>query len=306
MPKVSVIIPTYNERADFLRAAIRSVEKQTFQDFEIIIVDDGSTDETARVVHDFADPRIHYLRHGRNLGEPAARNTGMRHTSGQYLAFLDDDDEWLPRKLEKQVSLLDCCRPHVGLVYTGLWRINGCTRERIGLWTPDKRGDVFRDMCRQNWIGTPSSVLVRRECFDRVGEFDESIAYGADYDMWLRISETFAVDYIREPLVFYTVHEKSMSSNDHLLIQGKEDQLRRYGYLFARDRKSYSHRHLSLGVLYCRNHQISKGRKAFLKAIRLDPSDPRHYVNFGLSLLGTKIFRHIKDYRERVKLPAGF
>jgi glycosyltransferase involved in cell wall biosynthesis len=297
MPKVSVIIPTYNNRSRYLEAAIRSVRRQTFQDFEIVVVDDGSKDETARVVHDFADRRMRFVRHDRNRGEAAARNTGIRHATGRYVAFLDDDDEWLPKKLEKQVALLDRSVSSVGLVYTGFWRING-TREPIGQWIPDKKGDVFGAMCAQNWIGTPSTVLVRSECFRQVGGFDESVTYGADYDMWLRISRKFAVDYISEPLILYRVHESNMSSNYDLLIQGKEDQLRRYAHLFAAERKTYSRRHLSLGVLYCCNNQTRKGREAFLKAIRLDPFNPSHYFNFGLSLLGARAFQKIKAYRD--------
>jgi hypothetical protein len=153
-------------------------------------------------------------------------------------------------------------------------------------------------MCVENCIGTPSTVLLRRECFERVGYFDQSIAYGADYNMWLRISRQFAVQYIAEPLVYYRIHDRSMSSNYDLLIKGKEEELRRYGDLFGRERRSHSRRHLSLGVLYFYNNRPREGREALWKAVRLDPLNPRNYFNLALSLLGVRVFRKIKAYRD--------
>jgi glycosyltransferase involved in cell wall biosynthesis len=118
MPAVSVIIPTYN-RAEFLRLAITSVLNQTFQDFEIIVVDDASEDHTHEVVHNFRDKRIKYIHHEVNKRVAAARNTGVLNSSGAYIAFVDDDDEWLPKKLQMQVALLENSPSIVGGVYTG-------------------------------------------------------------------------------------------------------------------------------------------------------------------------------------------
>src|SRR5215510_16389067 len=126
MPAVSVIIPTYN-RAEFLRLAITSVLNQTFQDFEIIVVDDASEDHTHEVVSDFSDKRIKYIRHEANKRVSAARNTGVLSASGDYIAFLDDDDEWLPRTLQMQVALLEDSTSIVGGVYTGYVQIDRYT-----------------------------------------------------------------------------------------------------------------------------------------------------------------------------------
>src|SRR5581483_7703419 len=106
MPKVSVVVSTHN-RAELLHAAIASVLSQSFQDFEILVVDDHSQDHTAQVVQRFRDGRIKYLRHETRRGGAAARNTGIQNSSGEYIAFLDDDDEWLPEKLETQVALFE-------------------------------------------------------------------------------------------------------------------------------------------------------------------------------------------------------
>src|SRR5678815_5471292 len=120
MPKVSVVIPTRN-RAEFLRAAIQSVLNQTFQGFEIIVVDDASEDKTPEIVRTFTDTRMTYVRHDTNKGQGVTRNDGISRASGEFIALLDDDDEWLPGKLEKQIRVLDSSRSDVGLVYTGLY-----------------------------------------------------------------------------------------------------------------------------------------------------------------------------------------
>lgn len=121
MPKVSVIIPTYN-RARYLHRAIQSVLDQRFPDLEIIVVDDASTDDTAQVIEGFRDPRIRYFRHNTNRREAASRNTGVQNAVGDYIAFLDDDDVWLPDKLAIQVNLLDISSLKIGAVYTSFCR----------------------------------------------------------------------------------------------------------------------------------------------------------------------------------------
>src|SRR5215471_7855638 len=143
MPKVSVIIPTHN-RAEFLRSAITSVLNQTYQDFEIIVVDDASTDKTPEVVASFHDGKIKYIRHDANKGDAGSRNTGIRNSSGDFLAFLDDDDEWLPEKLQMQVGLLRNSRVKVGGVYTGSLRIDKTTGKILAIDIAGKRGDLFQ------------------------------------------------------------------------------------------------------------------------------------------------------------------
>lgn len=297
MPKVSVIIPTHN-RAAFLQAAIQSVLNQTFQDFEIIVVDDASKDETGEVVRSFTDQRIRYIRHETNKGQGATRNAGLRHASGEYVALLDDDDEWMPQKLEKQVRLLDSTSAKVGMVYTGVSRVEVSSRRLISQLIPEKRGSLFEEMCEKNWIGGCSTVLLRRACFEKIGWFDEGLAAQADYDMWLRISKEFDIEYIREPLVLYTVHGNRISTNHESVIQGMEAQLRKYAPLFARDNRNYSRRYFVLGINYCLNGNAKEGRDALLKAIRLNPFAVRPYYYLCLSLLGTDRLRKWKQRRE--------
>jgi glycosyltransferase involved in cell wall biosynthesis len=296
MPKVSVIIPTHN-RAVFLRDAIQSALNQTFQDFEIIVVDDASRDSTGEVVQSFSDPRIVYIRHETNRGQGASRNDGIRRGSGEYVALLDDDDEWLPEKLEQQVRLLDSSSSEVGLVYSGFSRIDVSSKRAIGRVIPEKRGYAFAELCLKNWIGT-STVVVRRVCFEKVGLFDEALATGEDYDMWIRISKEFKIDYIGEPLVSYTVHGTRLSANYESTIQGLEGLLRKHAPYFALDSRNYSRRYSSLGIKYCFSGDIKKGREALLGAIKLYPFELRHYYNLCLSFLGASNFRRMKTFSQ--------
>jgi glycosyltransferase involved in cell wall biosynthesis len=301
MIKVSVVIPTCN-RASFLKAAIQSVLNQTFRDFEIIVVDDASEDETPEVIRSFTDPRIRCVRHEANKGQGVTRNDGIRCASGDYIALLDDDDEWLPEKLKKQVSMLDSSPSRVGLIYTGFYRVEGLIKRVIDQFIPQKHGYLYEDLWAQNWIKTCSTVLLRRQCFEKAGFFDEELPSAADYDMWLRISKEFEIEYVAEPLVYYTVHDNRISTNHESKVRGLEALLRKHAPEFARDRQGYSQKYLSLGINYCFVGNIKKGRKAFVQAIRLYPFEIRHYYNFSLSLLGENSFRYLKRIRDRYSM----
>ena len=189
-PRVSVIIPTYN-RAHLVGRAIQSVLDQTYDDFEVIVVDDGSTDNTMEVVSGFRDERIKYIQHPVNKGTPAAaRNTGIRAARGELIGFVDSDDEWLPEKLQKQVDKFGTSSINVGLVYGGYCVIDDQTKRMIRQVYPRKRGYMLREMLRMS--GPPTSVLtplVKADCFDRVGLFDETMIFAEDWDMFVRIAE---------------------------------------------------------------------------------------------------------------------
>lgn len=213
MPAVSVIIPVYNRERRIGRA-IESVISQTYQDVEILVIDDGSIDGTPRVLAGFGD-QIVYLRQ-ENRGPYAARNVGVVRASGEYIAFLDSDDIWYPPKLEKQVAILRR-EPEVGLVYTnGYWvdepsdGRSGEARRLLSDIHALHSGDVFRDLIRNNFVGT-SSVVVRRACFLESGGFDETVPLAADYYKWLQIAREHALAAIEEPLLEYRVHDDNIS-----------------------------------------------------------------------------------------------
>jgi glycosyltransferase involved in cell wall biosynthesis len=292
MPRVSVVIPTHN-RCSFLQSAIQSVLNQTFQDFEIIVVDDASDDGTPALIASFTDPRISSIRHDTTKGQGVTRNHGIKRASGEFIALLDDDDEWLPEKLAKQVRLLDSSPCQVGLIYTGLYTMDPSNRRVLSIVDPEKRGDMLEELWRRNWIGTCSSVLIRRVVFDKVGLFDEKLPAKADYDLWIRIAKEFAIDYISDPLVlFRTRHNTRISTNHQAVVEGMEVQLRRYGQWFARDKRNYGYYYFTLGLNYCQADDLKKGRHAFLKAIRLNPITLKPYYYLCLSLLGASAVRN--------------
>jgi glycosyltransferase involved in cell wall biosynthesis len=209
LPHVSVIIPTYN-RSKLLQIAVESVLAQTYPHIEVIVVDDGSTDDTAAVVAQYAG-RATYLKQV-NQGVAAARNTGVRVASGEYLTFLDDDDLILPTKIERQVQVL-ASRPEVGWVHCRYYYADkdGKLLDQVGL-LPE--GEVLKELLCGNfiWVGAP---LIRRQCLNQVGLFDEEIpSISADWDLWLRIAQAdtpFAC--VQEPLGAYRIQQDSMLAN---------------------------------------------------------------------------------------------
>lgn len=192
----SVIIPTFN-RAAFLREAIDSVLAQTEKDFELMVVDDGSTDDTRELVAEYGG-RIRYFFQP-NAGASAARNFGIRHASGKFIAFLDSDDLWLPKKLARQMQWM-AAHPHILLCYTDeIWIRRGVRVNQKMIHA--KAGGWIYPLCLPRCIISPSSVLMRRELFDAIGLFDEQLPVCEDYDLWLRAASRFEVGFMAEPLI---------------------------------------------------------------------------------------------------------
>ncbi len=299
MPKVSVIIPTYN-RSRFLRSAIRSVLNQTYRDFEIVVVDDASTDNTRDVVVDFSDERIRYIRHEVNKGCPAARNTGVMNLNGEYIAFLDDDDEWMPEKLQTQVDLLDSSPSTTGGVYTASLVVDRSTGMILDQAKPKKSRNLFDDLFLENCIRSPSTVLVRKRCFERVGRFDASLGFVDDWDMWIRISKEFQLEYIKMPLVKYYYHDGQSSTDLGYVARSWEALLKKYEEYFLLNRKNCSEHYRYVGKLYCFNGDGRKGKQAFLRATKICPWEIRNYFNFCLSLLGSGNYKTLKEFKEKL------
>jgi len=190
-PVVSVVIPTYN-RAEIIGRAIRSVQAQTFEDWELIVVDDASEDETEEVVAAFEDTRIRYIQHVENRGGAAARNTGIRNSRGEYIAFLDSDDEWLPQKLEGQIRVFEKASESVGLVYTGMIRKKDEYTKRK---PPVYSGWIEEKLYLENVIGSCSVGVIKSNVTNEVGYFDKKLDSAQDKDYWLRVSKVFKIEF---------------------------------------------------------------------------------------------------------------
>jgi len=207
-PKVSVVLATYNY-GRYLGGALESALAQTISELEIIVIDDGSTDETKQVMIPYlSNPRVRYCGID-HQGQPAAKNAGIRLARAPLLAFLDADDLWLPTKLEKQLALF-ADNPALAVVYSRRVLIDEQGRHLQFQQADLPRGNVLAAMFRNNFLCF-SSAVVRREVLEEVGLFDENLALAIDYDLWLRIARRNPFDFVDEPLVQYRTGHASLS-----------------------------------------------------------------------------------------------
>ncbi len=208
MFKISVIIPTYN-RCDLLPRALESVLNQTYPADEIIVIDDGSTDETGKMIQQ-QFPQVHYI-HQHNQGVSHARNAGIKQAGGDWIAFLDSDDEWLPDKLSCQCAAL-AENPELRVCHSEeIWIRHG--RRVNPMNKHQKSGGWIFQRCLPLCAMSPSSILIHRSVFEQTGLFDESLPACEDYDLWLQITARYPVLFIDQPLIKkYGGHADQLSS----------------------------------------------------------------------------------------------
>ena len=218
-PEISVIIPTYNH-ARFLPDALRSVQAQTFENWEAIVVDDGSTDNTPELAASFIDPRIHYIRQ-ENRGLSAARNTGIRTAKGRFIALLDADDMWEPTFLERTLQVFNT-EPTAHAAYSGFqyMRADGTLLPQSVMRVVPPEQFRAQILTHGNWLSA-CAVVVLAAVYREVGPFDESLGACEDLDMWLRIAEHHTFVGIADILVLYRRCDSSMSSNADLMRQAR-------------------------------------------------------------------------------------
>ena len=207
---VDVLIPV-RDRARIVAICLDSVRAQTLQPNAVIVVDDGSTDDTPTVLADYARrwPRLRVIRSGPR-GAAHARNLGLAASRSPFVAFLDSDDVWLPEKLERQMALFTPDRPQLGFVHCACSRIDEAGRPLANapVFVPSKRGDVFDDMINTfyNIAGSASAVVARRDLVMASGGFDETLLHAEDRDLWLKLARVSQLDYISDALVALRIH----------------------------------------------------------------------------------------------------
>jgi glycosyltransferase involved in cell wall biosynthesis len=289
--ELSVIIPTYN-RAYIISRAIESVLNQTYKDFEILVVDDGSKDNSEAVIKSILDDRIKYIRHEKNKGPAAARNTGIMASKGKYIAFLDSDDEWLPEKLEKQMMAFAVASPQVGIVYVGLLNVVGNMKtHRPPNYVSWREGNLYYELLIDPIIVFPSTAMIRRDCFAKVGMFDENLFAGEDWDLWIRIAKYYHFKFIDEVLAIRTVISDSItaSNRDHRNSSVREMILTKHSDDIKRDKRILSGYYVKTGHCYCHEKQLARGRQYFLRAAMTYPfSIGSPVLAYIASLLGQR------------------
>lgn len=291
---ISVVIPTHN-RSELLKRAVLSVSKQTLGDIEIIVVSDGSTDNTENVIKELiaSDSRIIFEAYPEAKGANFARNKGIELSKGEYIAFLDDDDEWDKQKLEKQLNVFKA-EKDVGLVYTGsnIMYIN----EKITYSNiPKDRGDLSKSILLYNQIGTTSTVVLKTSIVKKVGGFDTSLKALQDYDLWIRICQLTKVGVVSEPCINYYnfTGQKQISQNTEKYEEAINEIEAKYSELFdnlTEDEKNIkaSNAYTLLATKSMRNKNKRKAvvysTKAFLKKPSL-----KKIIYIGLSLFNYKL-----------------
>jgi glycosyltransferase involved in cell wall biosynthesis len=274
---ISVIIPTYKRPFTMLKRAIDSVINQSYSNLEIIIVDDSpncdiNRKEVESKINMIHDNRVKYIQHDYNKGACEARNTGIRNAKGEYLAFLDDDDEWLPNKLELQI--MKFTDQQVGLVYCDSYSIFIKDSDNQSKYIRANRvnGWVYEKLIFENFIGSTSFVLIRSKVFDTCGLFNANMKSAQDYEMWLRISKKYKVDYVDIPLVNYYIHEgERITTNIDYKIAGLESLNEINMDYLSRHPKALSIRRLKIVPYYNIKFGHKKALLKWFEAIRTYP-----------------------------------
>jgi len=315
MPVVSVVIPTYN-RGKLIERAVQSVLAQTYQDLEVIIVDDGSTDDTPRVVAALAeeDRRIHYLRHETNRGAQAARNTGIWAAGGEYVAFLDSDDEWLPDKLATQMAAFEQGPPNLGVVHCG-YRTEHADDQPPQDKCFTLRGNIYRELLANYGLGPTSILVVKKEHLERAGLFNERVRSWQEWDTCIRLARHCEFDYVPQSLVVYHLHDSPTISKD-LFLSGlgyldvvglhRSEILRLCGQdVLAKHLEFARYQFVLAGYELLESRKHKQAAKVFIRAARVKPFRWKLLVHASAAMLGPRVYWRLVHLRRWLREAAS-
>ena len=302
---VSVIVPVYN-RADLVGKTIESILAQTYRKIEIIAVNDGSTDGSLELLHAYSAryPGKMVVVDQQNTGQVRARNVGIQHAKGEFIAFLDSDDTWEREKLALQIPLF---KSGVGLVYCAIKEVDQDNRViRTVPCENGLRGSIYHELLIRNRM-TGGSVVVSRKALDRVGLFDEALRAAENWDLWIRIARDFKVDYVSSPLVQYLKHSNNISSNNQLMTQASWALLQKHlppaadkGDLRQTYALAYANFHYNQGVMHFGAGEYQQARRSFMYCWRYKPFYRDSAVRMLRSLMGKGINQLLSDRKSVV------
>jgi glycosyltransferase involved in cell wall biosynthesis len=282
MSCVSVVIPNYNY-SRFLRETIDSVLAQTYREIEVIVVDDGSTDDSKEILAGYSD-RIQTV-FQQNQGVSAARNNGVKASRGKYVAFLDADDSWMPEKIEKQMARF-AADDSLGLVHVGVREIDAdgnVLLDRLeGL-----EGEVAKELLmlkREGVLGGGSGLMVPRVIFDEVGGFDTRLSTSADWDLFYQIASRHPVGFVPELLIRYRVHTSNMHSNVEVM---EHDMSIAFEKAFGKEpppssRDAYGNLYKTLAGSYFRSGDYAAFIRSAVKSLGYQPGNLSYFIKFPL------------------------
>ncbi|MDA1334997.1 MAG: glycosyltransferase family 2 protein [bacterium] len=300
-PKVTVILPTLN-RAKLLPRAIDSVLSQSFKDFELLILNDGSTDNTEEVIKEYMkkDSRIRYIKLEKPSGIPIIRNRGMSEARGEYMAWQDDDDEWLPGKLEVQVKKMDELGPEYGVVYSAFLRHRPDGKEVFfpPKWASPLEGNIYSTFLKKNFLCL-QAMLIRKSVFDDLGGFDLRYPALQEYDWFPKIAKKYKFAYIPTP---YSKLYLTASSNSQqypwaaeareLFVADNTSEIKEKGLL--------GYHYGVIGDLWFTAKKPWRASRFFLKAGLADPLYIKHWIKCLIALVGLhpQVFKGGKQVAE--------
>lgn len=240
---VSAIITTYKRPVTILKRSIQSVINQTHKNMEIIVVNDCPEEpllsDVQKMIDEFALENLKYIVHEKNYGACKARNTGILASSGEFIALLDDDDEWLNEKIEKQLKGFS--KDSIGMVYSPYYNITSRLPGKL-TYEGKKSGDLSNDLLYKNCVGGSSMPIMRKSVFDTCGLFDETLLSSQDYDMWIRIAQKYEIICVNVPLINRFLLEESITKNYDKQIQGFNAFTTKHKHLYENNVKAYNYR----------------------------------------------------------------
>lgn len=256
---VTVVIPTYKRDVSVVLNAVSSVQKQTYKNIEIIVVDDNGNPNCglSQTIKKTLEPmmNVFYIIHDVNKGACAARNTGIQNASGEFIAFLDDDDDWSETKIEDQVKLFQ--NPEVGLVYCGL-KVSDEETGKITYQYAEIRDNPVEELLKHNYIGSTSCGMVRKEIAIQVGMFDTNLKSGQDLDFWIRLAQFSKLDCVKDCLVNYRIYKSgTITKNYKNRLQSNLYLKEKYKDIIQNDRKLRRIYRLKITKAYAKNKQYT-------------------------------------------------
>ncbi len=301
MPKVSIIITSYNH-AKWLKQCVDSALSQTFQDREVILIDDNSTDETPMILNEYKN-KIEIIRNNPNMGTYPSLNKAIKIAQGEYIAILNSDDYWHPNKIEKQITLMQE-DPNMTFCHTFGEFVddvgNGIQGEPMGFPFPQTpTGDCFHIFVANN-TAIASSVLARTKSINQVGGFDESFKNLGDWDMWLKLSEMGNVGFLPDKLTFYrvhgsnTIHQIETTRSENLKIRQKQRENMNRILKKKGTKPAMAHTLACLGSLYSLKGENKEARKCYVESAKLMPLRFKTYLRFLLTFAPNSVKEKLK------------
>jgi glycosyltransferase involved in cell wall biosynthesis len=288
-PEVSVIIPVYN-RAGVIGRAVESVLDQTYTSYELIVVDDHSTDATIQQLGNYADARMRVLEQPENRGANAARNRGLDAARGRWIAFLDSDDRWYEHKLERQVQQMNDTPEDVGIVHCAFWSMDGLFRKYKPQGTPHTlEGNLSSELLRHNCLGF-INTLIRRSVFEKTGPLNEDLPALQDWDFHLAASTHTRYAFLREPLLEKFPQDSSISRDYTAYADAHRRIYDRHRQRFHDDPEGHANIHFRTGSSLCLSGSPGTGRRRIAEAIELTPTSLKFRMAYVITYGGPWLF----------------